>query len=272
MVNTLSTVEQENVLDIKAIGYAFIDVIDSYFKFLQAISYRIKSNSNEVEREKRKSRAIKNELLTLLVAHREFYLFKKIELLSKNDDTVIFEICLNYSDTSENFLRQEDLSEFANKFLRSNSCTELRYTVYPQDDEKIIEKVKEVQRKTAITNEDILQFLKNGLLVEQNNIQSNCLSYKELQARIDSRKNSYDNRNISIGRINNMSFKFQENTEYFEGKNSCERCSEDFEEDQEICRLPCNHLCCRKCTEEMFAIPEDDSKANECRICGDDCS
>ena len=52
----------------------------------------------------------------------------------------------------------------------------------------------------------------------------------------------------------------KENTEYFESKNSCGLCSEDYEEDQEIYRLPSNYLCCRRYTEKIFSILEDGSK------------
>ena len=232
MANTLSTVEQHDTLDVKPIEYAFIDVIHSYVKFLQAISYRIINNSNEVLRDQKKLCAITKELLKFLVAHKKFYLFEKIQLLSKDDGGVLFQKNLNYCDEGENFLKEEELVELANEFLQSDSPTELEYTVNQQDDDKILATVNKVRGTPVITNEDILQFLENNFLAAQMNLRNNCSSYKELEAYIDSRIVSYNDRNISIEQINKMSFKFHRNAEDCEGKNSCEDCSADFEEDQ----------------------------------------
>ena len=70
-----------------------------------------------------------------------------------------------------------------------------------------------------------------------------------------------------------MSFKFQGSIKDFEDEKSCGVCLKDYEEDQEICRLPCDHLCCRNCTEKMFAIPEDGTEAQfQCPICREDCT
>ena len=70
-----------------------------------------------------------------------------------------------------------------------------------------------------------------------------------------------------------MSFKFQGSIKDFEDEKSCGVCLKDYEEDQEICRLPCDHLCCRNCTEKMFAILEDGTEAQfQCPICRKDCT
>ena len=70
-----------------------------------------------------------------------------------------------------------------------------------------------------------------------------------------------------------MSFKFQGSIADYEDEKSCCVCLEDYEKDQEICHLSCNLLCCRKCTEGMFAVPADGSKVNvQCPICRDDCT
>ena len=63
------------------------------------------------------------------------------------------------------------------------------------------------------------------------------------------------NESVSVENIEKMSFKFAGPAEEFEGEESCGICLEDYEAGMEVCRLPCNHFCCRKCTEKMFAIP-----------------
>ena len=58
-----------------------------------------------------------------------------------------------------------------------------------------------------------------------------------------------------------------------EDEKSCSVCLNDYETDQEVCRLPCNHFCCRVCTEKMFSTPNQGLKSNIlCPICRDDCS
>ena len=69
-----------------------------------------------------------------------------------------------------------------------------------------------------------------------------------------------------------MSFEFAGPAEEFEGEESCGTCLEDYEVGMEVCRLPCNHLCCRSCTEKMFAIPlvdSDDHSKSDSDNCSD---
>ena len=72
-----------------------------------------------------------------------------------------------------------------------------------------------------------------------------------------------------------MSFRYQGLPEDFEDK--CPVCLEDYEIDQEVCRLPCNHLCCRVCTERVFSTPILDNPEEygyivSCPICRDNCA
>ena len=188
------------------------------------------------------------------------------------DGLVLFTININYQDTYQNFLKLEDVSKMVELDNNDKPKDEISFTT-GLIIEEIFQKLKAVNGNFAITNEDILQFLENSYLVENDNIKSNCSNYKQLNAYIDRRKKNYLNQQISIEQIDQLSFKLTEITGKFVDEKSCIVCLNDYEKDQEVCQLPCNHFCCRNCTVKMFAIPNDGSKANfQCPYCRDDCT
>ena len=72
-----------------------------------------------------------------------------------------------------------------------------------------------------------------------------------------------------------MSFRYQGHIEEFEDVETCPICLGDYEIDQEVCRLPCNHLCCRVCTEGLFSTPRLDHPGEHivsCPICRGNCA
>ena len=111
------------------------------------------------------------------------------------------------------------------------------------------------------------------MLVGKNDLKNKFLNYKELCFYIRTRCKSYYNCEVSPTHIAEITFRFKGTIDNFEGENSCAVCLEGYEIDQEVCRLPCDHFCCRSCTIEMFNIPNDGSRANfQCPVCRDDCS
>ena len=102
-------------------------------------------------------------------------------------------------------------------------------------------------------------------------------NYKDLRAYIDQRVIDYCDLKISTESINEMCFKYQGFTEELKDVETCPLCLEDYKIDQEVCCLPCNHLCCRDCTEKMFSTPildnpEEYGYIDSCPICRDNCA
>ena len=100
-------------------------------------------------------------------------------------------------------------------------------------------------------------------------------SYKDLTAYIEQRTFDYCISKISTENVNAMSFRYQGFTEEFEDVEACPVCLAGYEIDQEVCRLPCNHLCCRVCTETLFSTPHLDHPGEyivSCPICRDNCA
>ena len=266
------TEENEKGLDINVIRTAFMQVFDKYVYFLRSISRAIVGKrTNDVEREKRKFNAVRKELFNYLFVHRMFFTVKAIQLLS-NNRSLLYTLTLDNSDNYENLLNLDDVSELDLKVDSFKDFHIMRYVV-PQFKETIISRIKIVLNKLVISDEDIQLLLQHHYLVDKNDLKSNCSNYRELQTYIHSRAENYCRRTVSTGHINRMSFKFQGSIKDYEDKKSCCVCLEDYEIDQEICHLPCNHFCCRSCTEGMFAVPEDGSRANfQCPICRADCT
>jgi len=274
----IPTVEHEKQLDLDVIEDALVGVTNRYFQFLRAIALYIVEGSDDLNREKRKFYAIKKELFEFLIAHKKFYKLKAIEL-ELNDGSLLYRKIISYSD-HDDFLKLEDVFKYIETLESTNPDLQVWYN-YDDTEEEIIKTLKTVQGNSCITNEHIMQFLQNRYLVDKKDLKSNCSNYKELDGYINSRAESYIytraksyiNGKVSDIHIDKMSIKFKQSFEEFEDEKSCAVCLEDYEEDQEVCHLPCNHFCCRNCTEQMFAIQEDGTKANfQCPICRDDCT
>ena len=234
-------------------------MVRSYLWFLRQISVQIvDKTTNDLIRETRKFNAVRKELSEFLIQHRKFYKIKTIILKSKEE--ILFSLDINDPEDSDNILKLEDMIQYDEK------CTEaLEPTIYYKIDregEEIIETIKHKLGKSLITNADIPKFVENQFLVDKNDIGTKLSNYKELEVYINSRVESYYDEQVSTGHIENISFKFQGPNEDFEDEKSCAVCLEDYEEDQEVCRLPYNQFCCRNCIEKMFAVPQNCSKAH----------
>ena len=222
------------------------------------------------KREKRKFLAIKKELRNFLIAHKKFYDINEIFVV-KEDCSVIFKKRFSIIDHGNDFIKLEDIlklneviSESAGKKVRM--CTE----IYKSE---VLDAIKLKQGKSVLTTQDVHQFLKNHLLIEKSDFNTKCSTYAELQDYIKQRIKDYCNKEISDENINQMSFRFQGSIEDHEDEKSCSVCLNDYETDQEVCRLPCNHFCCRVCTEKMFSTPNPGLRSNIlCPICRDDCT
>ena len=263
-------IDSEEKLNIDVIRYAFIDVIHSYIWFLREICGRIVNRrTDDINREARKFNAVRKELSEFLFKHRKFYQLKTINVKLESDN--LFSLDVTWLEYGPKILKLEDIVKLVEE-LDKDGETGLTYDTYIVEVE-IIKTLKHKLGKSVITNEDISKFLENYFLVGKKQLGTKFSNYKQLEAYIDSRVYSYRDRKVSTGHIENISFKFQGSIKDFEDEKSCSVCLEDYEEDQEVCRLPCNHFCCRKCTEGMFAVPEDGSKAYfQCPICRDDCT
>ena len=250
---------------------AFFTVIHNYVRFLLQISVSIiRNHTQNIEIKKRKFHAVRKELFQLLFEHRMFFKLKTINFSSKNGS--ISHTLSASSAGYELFLKLDDFFEVLQKL---SSLKELSRINYSTDlvKQKIMKRIKIVLDKTVITDEDIHIFLDNHFLVDKFDLKSNCSNYKELNAYIYNRRDSYYKKTVSVDHIDKISFKFLGSIKDFEDQKSCCVCLEDYEKDQEICHLPCNHFCCKKCTVKMFAVPQNGSKANfQCPMCRADCT
>ena len=107
--------------------------------------------------------------------------------------------------------------------------------------------------KRGQVNETVEEsFSQSNFLVEDLRTKTKCSDYKELRRYIQQRKDNYCDRQVSVDRIDKLSFIFKGPIENFEDQKYCNICFSDFEKDQEVCHLPCNHFLCRNCAVKWF--------------------
>ena len=256
----------------------FTEVVCEYFSFLHVIAVtitKIKDDENQKKREKRKFLAIKKELFNFLIAHKKFYKMHEIHVKMENCSRV-FKKSLSIIDHGNDFLKLEDffkLDETFDESTRRTSRTTEVGTTFKYYKKEILNAIRLKQGKSVLKTQDIHQFFKNHMLIKKSKFNAKCSTYAELQDYIEQRIKDYCNSEISVENINQMSFRFQGSIEDCEDEKSCSVCLNDYETDQEVCRLPCNHFCCRVCTEKMFSTPNQGLRSNIlCPICRDNCT
>ena len=255
--------EQENIATVQ-----FNKAVMKYLNFLLAIARsftEISDDENQKQREKRKFLAIKKELRNFLIAHKKFYEINKLYVVKK-DGSIVFTNRFSIKDHGNDFLKVEDFFKIIEVMNESNGKVGSSYKCYIKE---ILDAMRLKQEKSVLTTQDVHQFFKNHLLIEK----SKFKTYADIQDYIEQRIEDYCNEEISDVNINQMSFRFQGSIEDHEDEKSCSVCLNDYETDQEVCRLPCNHFCCRVCTEKMFSTPNPGLRSNIlCPICRDDCT
>ena len=265
----LTSLEDEENAQICIATKQFNKVFWKYLIFLLAIAKSLREitdDEDQKQRKKRKFLAIKKELRNFLIAHKKFYDIYEIFVV-KEDCSVIFRKRFSVIDHGNNFLKLEDilkLNEVINEKVRMH--TEINKS-------EVLDAIKLKQGKSVLTTQDVHQFLKNHLFIEKSDINTKCSTYADLKDYIQRRIKDYCNKEVSDENINQMSFRFQGSIEDHEDEKSCAICLNDYKTDQEVCRLPCNHFCCRVCTEKMFSTPNQGLTSNIlCPICRDDCT
>ena len=248
----------------------FEEVLHMYVSFLRKTAEKLSKDS---ERDERKFTVIKNELMNFILRHRQFLRFIKVCLLSNDEYTILDTIAVSNSDEFEQSFNKSDFLRLNSVLDKHEKDLKISYCI-KWVDEKIIETLKAILGKPTINKEDIQLFLENHFLVDRDDLDTKCSNYKELSQYIYTRFKGYHFGRVSTLHIEQISFDFSGSIEGFEEEKSCAVCLEDYETNQQVCHLPCNHFCCRNCTVKMFAVPEDVSlKAYfQCPICRADCT
>ena len=248
-------------------------VVWKYFQFLKIVAKTltdIKDDEDKKKREKRKFLAIKKEFFNFLNAHRKFYNINEITVELK-DSSVLYKKTINITLHGNDFIKLEDILniiELTDK--NTGGGVWISALCYKRE---IIDAIKLKQGKPFLTMQDVHQYFENNCLFEKSDFNTNCSTYADLADHIEQRIEDYCGEEISVENINQMSFRFRGSIKDYEDEESCPICLNDYETDQEVCRLPCNHFCCRNCTEKMFSTPNEGLQSSFlCPICREDCT
>ena len=251
-----------------------LGVISNYVDILQYISYSTLINDKLEARNKRKYKVTKMELYNFISNHKQF--FKLTKLIKVSQDRTFEDIvAFNYDQTVDEFLK---FSNFVKHFEKINEVLEekpdtifFKHYDFALKKHVVIHRIETLLNKQTITNEDIKQFFANNFLINKHKLHTKCSNYYELEAYIKQRSENFLNCVVSTRRIDEMSFAFQ--IENFEGETSCGICLSDYQNGQQVCRLPCHHFCCKICAVRWFEVSKDGSKSKFlCPFCRDDCT
>ena len=251
-------------------GQTFTPVLSSYIAFLQFICSNI-VNKREIDRNRRKFEAVKKELYNFLVRHKRFFIVDFCYYkFNKKPNRIICPLKFNYSGNCDQFLNFENfLRHFkANKKVVENVPYDIIFNL-SQDTSRQKSRICKVLEKYPVTNEVSKMFFKTHFLVPKEVLNTKLSNYDELARHIDGRIDGYQASVVSAERIEEMSFAFEGSVEGLKGE-PCPICMDEYEKGRQVCRFPCGHFCCRKCTEGTFKFPE--TNGARCPLCNDDCS
>ena len=243
-------------------------VLFKYLRYLQVICGKIIIGKDNIERDKRKFEEIKKELYDYLNIHKTFF-----EVYYDKNKYNPHPLKFKYSGTCEEFLSLDEFKKY-NKLVAKIPHKFRYFTLDVECNEKnIANRIRNVLGKYNITDKDVQKIFETKYLVTKDELKTKFPNYRELASYIDRRRKNYVKSIVSTERIIQMSFKFKGSLETLNDEKSCGVCLEDYEKGQQICRMPCNHFCCRKCAEQMFKVPKNRSKAHfQCPICRHDCT
>ena len=245
-------------------------IINNYVEFMQTIGYSMENNDENIEINKRKLLDTRKEVYNFIVKHKNIFELSEFTIKTENFEwRPVVAI-----DSFENFFNLDDFLKYISEKTEihktyPNTVFDMNANIsFDYEEIQSIKSILGLRECKKLHSEDIRKFFDNNFLVDKEELKTKCTNYKELLAYIKKRRNDYLQSKVSAERINELSFTFNDSIEGFEDEKSCGVCLKDYEEGQEVCRLPCNHFCCKNCTGDWFAVPDK----FQCPICRDDCS
>ena len=262
-------------------------VVCCYISYLSHITIRInnmkalagltKTNSDQTVQIKlntAKFLEVANELLdfTELHEHLAKVNLKLYEVDENSNKAQALSVVFNYNNRESTIF--ELFQFFAYLYLSSEKVKLGRITlevVVSEINYKSIEQyMQKALNKLEIKVNEVMNYMTHNLLVE-NPSKHQLKSYNELINYTVKRKGCYKKQIVSAERVDDFTLKFtSESSHYGSTEQDCAVCLTPYEKDQEVCRLPCNHMMCRNCTEQWFKTPDEGKEGrlkHQCVIC-----
>ena len=273
MSKTMGDAYKKIVLDEEC--SVLLDVIHNYITFLRLICSKIVNEDINREINKRKYEFVKKELYDFIINHKRFFKLSKCNLVLK-DGSIKESFDINYNESIESFMKLDDqvkLLSVLKEFIDRNSVGYCYRYDYLEEKEEVIKTIESILKREVVYIYDVLIFFKENFLVTKDKLETKCKNYGELRNYVKKRAYDFHVSNVSKDRLDKLSFRFEGSIKNHEDKKSCGICFNDYEKDQEVTQLPCNHFYCRECIEKWFKKPVDGSKAKfQCPYCRDDCT
>ena len=227
--------------------------VELYFIILSIITDTYLKDAKNQELIKRKFDEIRQQLFEFVKQHRDFILIHRS--LFKVDTKIMAHLNFGCLGNAEKFIDFETMIKFvveSNEINRNNLCVEnfLDVSYEPLGYVKFVE---QLYRKpvSQITKEDLVNFENIAYLDDQKWKHTKC-SHIDLRNKMYRRLMDFKFNRVPTERTEELSFTFDESTEHIVADKECVICKEEYENGQELCRMPCNHFFHRHCIEKWF--------------------
>ena len=236
-----------------------LNVIDEYLTYLFAVAENYLKYSNNKRTYKLKFEEIRQDLYDFVKQHSSG-IFMKHYIITV-DDKIVHVFYFGSLESANKFVNFEKFAEFvqdASKVFKENPNYDFHGN-YDFDPKGYLHFLVHEFKKTIaqIVDEGLLNYekLENTKFLNNQKWNGTKCSYAQLKAQILRRRENFDDSVVSLERVEELSFVYDETTENIVSDKKCCRCLEQYEIGQKLCRMPCRHFFHKRCILKWFKIP-----------------
>ena len=159
---------------------------------------------------------------------------------------------LKSTDKFINFEKFVKFVQETNKVLTENTNEDIKiiYTSNPME----VLNLKSEKTIAKLFSEDLINFknFKNYSFLDNQKWKGTKFSYAELKAQIERRCDNFNDSIVSLERVEELSFNYDETTENLVSNKECCICLVEYEIGQKLSRMPCRHFFYKYCILKWF--------------------
>ena len=240
-------------------------IIDCYMKFLCKIANKYSIYSKSKEANERLFDNVKTELFNFVFQHMDFV--STNQYVVKLNEKALSKFSLRCLYSADKFIDFQEFFQFCQGII-----------LYKND--RLVKCVADIEFKEAglalllerlfqkplaeITETNLVEFDKITVMNDKTWQLKKC-SYAELKSKITRRIYDFKKNIVSIDRLEELTFVYDETTKHLVSNKECSICQTTYENGEKVSRMPCNHCFHRHCIEQWFKPPSAQNSKSRSR-------
>ena len=227
-------------------------IIDCYMKFLCKIANKYSIYSKSKEANKRLFDNVRSELFNFVFQHMDFV--STNQYIVKLNEEAVSKFSLRCLYSADKFIDFQEFFQFCQGIILYKNDPLVKYKTDIEFKETGLTLLLEqlFQKPLAeITETNLVEFDKITVMNDKTWQLKKC-SYAELKSKITRRIYDFKKNIVSIDRLEELTFVYDETTKHLVSIKECSVCMTTYENGEKVSRMPCNHCFHRHCIEQWF--------------------